>query len=149
LGIIIHLGNGVDILAAIQVVRSELKDAAEILSSSDQTIAYKTAGFFVFLSVVLAYFKPATIVAILGVSWGAVGSAFLGPFFWGLITNRVTRVGAVSSSILGLGTCLGLYLAGWPSPQAGTLGMIVSLAINPMVSFLRHKQLGIFKNPKL
>lgn len=94
------------------------------------------SAFFVCLSVILAYFHPATIVAILGISWGSIGAAFLGPFVWGLLSKRMTKVGAFASMFLGLGTCLVLYFRGMPSPQAGTVGMIVSLCVNPLVSFL-------------
>ncbi|MDP8238749.1 MAG: sodium:solute symporter family protein, partial [Candidatus Hatepunaea meridiana] len=93
--------------------------------------------FFVALSVILAFFKPATIVAILGISWGAIGAVFLGPFIWGLFCKRVNKFGAVSSSILGLTVCLYLYFTGIPSPQAGTIGMMVSLGVNPVFSLLR------------
>jgi solute:Na+ symporter, SSS family len=92
------------------------------------------SAFFVFLSVILAYLNIDSIVAILGVSWGAIGSFFLGPFVWGLFNKRVNRFGALSAGILGLGTCLVMYFAGFPSPQAGTFGMIVSLAVNPVFS---------------
>ncbi len=92
--------------------------------------------FFVALSVILAYLKPATIVAILGISWGAIGSVFLGPFIWGLFTKRANKVGAIASSLLGLSICLYLYMTGTPSPQAGTIGMIVSLTVNPLVSLI-------------
>jgi SSS family solute:Na+ symporter len=91
---------------------------------------------FVLLSVVLAYFKPASIVSILSVSWGAVGSFFLGPFVWGIISRKVTRFGALSSSILGLSTCLGLSIAGLAAPEAGTIGMVVSLAVIPLFSLV-------------
>ncbi len=92
--------------------------------------------FFIALSVILAYLKPATIVAILGISWGAIGSVFLGPFIWGLFTKRANKVGAIASSLSGLAICLYLYLTGTPSPQAGTIGMMVSLAVNPLVSLV-------------
>ncbi len=94
------------------------------------------SAIVVLLAVVLAYFRPSTIVSILGISWGAIGSAFLGPFLWGLFSRRMTRAGAISSAILGLGVCLTLYATGTPSPQAGTLGMIVSLVVNPAVSMM-------------
>jgi SSS family solute:Na+ symporter/sodium/proline symporter len=93
----------------------------------------------VLLAVILAFFRPSTIVSILGISWGAIGSAFLGPFIWGLFSRRMTRTGAISSAVLGLGVCLTLYATGTPSPQAGTLGMIVSLVVNPVVSLLTLK----------
>ncbi len=89
---------------------------------------------FVVVSVVLAYFRPATIVAILGVSWGAIGSVFLGPFLWGLFTQWTTRAGAIAGSTLGLVVCVGLYAAGRPSPEAGTIGMMISLVVVPLVS---------------
>ncbi len=53
---------------------------------------------FVLISVVLAYLRPATIVTILSVSWGAIGSFFLGPFVWGLISRKATKFGAIGSA---------------------------------------------------
>jgi SSS family solute:Na+ symporter len=94
------------------------------------------SAIFVLISVVLAYLRPATIVAILSVSWGAIGSFFLGPFVWGLISKRVTRFGALASAILGLGACLGLSFSGMAPAEAGTIGMIVSFAANPLLSFI-------------
>ncbi|MBP7706315.1 MAG: sodium:solute symporter [Candidatus Aminicenantes bacterium] len=92
------------------------------------------SAVFVLLSVVLAYLRPATIVAILSVSWGAIGSFFLGPFVWGLISKRATKLGAIGSAVLGLGTCLGLAFTGTPPAEAGTIGMIVSFASTPLLS---------------
>ncbi|MBN1274437.1 MAG: sodium:solute symporter [Candidatus Aminicenantes bacterium] len=104
------------------------------------------SGIFVLISVVIAYFKPATIVSILGISWGAIGSSFLGPFFWGLFSRKMNKAGAVSSAVLGLGTCLVLFVTGLPSPQAGTIGMIVSFFLNPAVSlFFPSQQQGELK----
>jgi SSS family solute:Na+ symporter/sodium/proline symporter len=96
-----------------------------------------TSAIFVLLSVVLAYLRPATIVAILSVSWGAIGSFFLGPFVWGLISKRVTKFGAIASALLGLGTCLGLSFSGMAPAEAGTIGMLVSFAANPLMSLVR------------
>ena len=95
-----------------------------------------SSAFFILLSVIIALLKPDSIVAILGISWGAIGSVFLGPFVWGLFNKKVNKFGAISSSVLGLATCLILYVTGLPSPQAGTIGMIVSLVINPVFSYL-------------
>jgi len=92
------------------------------------------SAFFVFLSVMLAWLDLDTIVAILGISWGALGSFFLGPFIWGILWEKAGKAGAISSGIIGLGTCLILYATGMPSPSAGTIGMLTSLAINPLVS---------------
>ena len=94
------------------------------------------SALFVLLSVVLAYLRPATIVTILAVSWGAIGSFFLGPFVWGLISRKATKFGAIGSAVLGLGTCLGLSLAGMAPPESGTIGMAVSFVTTPLLSLL-------------
>jgi SSS family solute:Na+ symporter/sodium/proline symporter len=91
---------------------------------------------FIFISVIIALIKPDSIVAILGISWGAIGSAFLGPFIWGLFSKSVNKFGAISSGVIGLSITLILYITGMSSPQAGTIGMIASLAINPLFSFV-------------
>jgi SSS family solute:Na+ symporter len=94
------------------------------------------SAIFVLLSVILAYLRPATIVAILSVSWGAIGSFFLGPFVWGLISRKATKFGAIASAVLGLGTCLGLSFSGMAPAEAGTIGMLVSFAANPLLSLV-------------
>jgi len=96
--------------------------------------------FFVLLSVVIALIKPGTIVAILAISWGAIGAAFLGPFIWGLFWGKTTKTAAYASMFLGLGTVIGMSFAGYSSPEAGTIGMGVSLLVAPVVT--------IFANPK-
>ncbi len=106
-------------------------------SASDRSLTALMRGMsalFVLLSVLLAYVRPATIVTILGISWGAVGSVFLGPFVWGLLSRRTSRAGAVTASITALAVCLALYLGGMGSPEAGTIGMLVSLAVPPVFS---------------
>ncbi len=92
--------------------------------------------FIVILAIILAYYRPSTIVSILGISWGAIGAVFLGPFIWGLFSKRMNKLGAIVSSLTGLTVCLLLYAQGTPSPQAGTIGMILSLVLNPVVSYL-------------
>jgi len=94
------------------------------------------SAVFVLLSVVLAYLRPATIVAILSVSWGAIGSFFLGPFVWGLIGRRATKFGALGSGLAGLGTCLALAFTGMSPAEAGTVGMVVSFATTPLLSLI-------------
>lgn len=91
---------------------------------------------FILVSVVMAYLRPATIVSILSVSWGAIGSFFLGPFVWGLVSRKATRFGAVGSAVLGLGACLGLAVTGTAPAEAGTIGMLVSFAATPLLSLV-------------
>jgi Na+/pantothenate symporter len=96
------------------------------------------SAVFILLSVAFAYYKPSTIVAILAISWGAIGSVFLGPFVWGLLTKRVDKIGAIGSAALGLGVCITLYALRRSSPEAGTIGMLVSLAVGPILSLIRR-----------
>ena len=106
---------------------------------SDRTLTRlmrTTSAVFVLLSVVLAYLRPATIVAILSISWGAIGSFFLGPFVWGLISRKTTRFAAIASAVLGLGTCLGLSISGMAPAESGTIGMIVSFTAAPLLSLI-------------
>jgi len=93
-----------------------------------------SSAFFVLLSVIIALIEPDSIVSILGISWGAIGATFLGPFVWGLFSKKVNKFGAISSALTGLGTSIILYYTGMPSPQSGTIGMMVSLAANPLFS---------------
>jgi len=94
------------------------------------------SAFFVLLAVLFAAIELDVIVEILGISWGAIGSFFLGPFLWGLFSKKVNRVGAFVSGLGGLTICLTLYFIGLSSPEAGTIGMLASLALNPLVSLI-------------
>jgi len=141
--LLLILSASMSTLAALVLISSSaaVKDLYAGFVSRHATDAQLTglmriaSAVFVLLSVVLAFFRPSTIVSILGISWGAIGSVFLGPFIWGLFTRGAKRTGALAASILGLGVCLGLYFAGRPSPEAGTIGMMVSLATPPFFGF--------------
>ncbi len=94
------------------------------------------SAFFVLLAVLFAAVQLDVIVEILGISWGALGAFFLGPFVWGLLSKKVNKTGAFVSGIGGLCVCLILYFSGMSSPEAGTIGMLTSLVLNPLVSVL-------------
>jgi len=97
--------------------------------------------FFILLSMMLAFMKPAVIVTILSISWGAIASVFLGPFIWGIFNKKVTRLGAIAGSVGGLGICLILFIV-WGAkmvPQAGSVGMIASFALVPVFSLFGKK----------
>ena len=94
------------------------------------------SAFFIILSMLLAMQKPAVIVTILSISWGAIASVFLGPFIWGLFNKKVTKVGAITASVGGLIICLILFFT-WGAkmvPQAASVGMIASLVLVPVFS---------------
>ncbi|NLP06182.1 sodium:solute symporter [Candidatus Fermentibacteria bacterium] len=95
------------------------------------TLGRVTSAFFIVLSMILAWQKPAVIVTLLSISWGAIASVFLGPFIWGILGRRIGRSEALASSMLGLAVCLYLFFA-WGAaraPQAASAGMIVSLVL--------------------
>jgi SSS family solute:Na+ symporter/sodium/proline symporter len=113
--------------------------------ASDKTLTtLMRAGslFFILLSIILAFFKPAVIVTILAISWGAIASVFLGPFIWGLFNKKVNRFGAIAASVGGLIICLILFFT-WGAkmvPQAGSVGMLSSLALVPVFSLFGKKK---------
>jgi len=114
-------------------------------NASDRTLhgLVRTASaFFVLLSMFLALLKPAVIVTILSISWGAIASAFLGPFIWGLFNSKVNKTGAIAASAGGLILCLILFLTWGASmvPQAGSAGMITSLILVPVFSLFSKKK---------
>lgn len=95
------------------------------------------SAFFIVLSVILAFLKPAVIVTILSVSWGAIAAVFLGPFIWGIFNKKVSKLGAIIGSVGGLGICLILFFV-WGAkmvPQAASVGMIASLLLVPIFGF--------------
>jgi len=99
-----------------------------------------SSAFFILLSILLAALKPAVIVTILSVSWGAIAAVFLGPFLWGLLCRRTGRAEALISSFAGIATCMVLFFAWGASkvPQAASVGMLVSLIL-PVAGLLRRR----------
>lgn len=96
------------------------------------------SAVFILISMVLAYMRPAVIVTIIAISWGAVAAVLLGPFIWGLFSKRTKRIGAIASSIGSLAVFLVLVLA-WGkrmTPQAASVAMLVSLTTPPLFGLL-------------
>jgi len=105
-----------------------------------------TSAVFVLFAVLLALVEFDVIVEILGISWGAIGAFFLGPFIWGLFSRKVNKTGGLLSAFLALALCLVLYFSGvnyhgempvpwyFTSPGAGAISMIASLVLTPLLS---------------
>lgn len=81
------------------------------------------------------------IAQLMGISWGAIAGAFLGPFLWGLYSKRISKVAVWTSFVIGVGLTTGNMIAGmlgspWiASPiNAGALAMLLSLVVTPLVS---------------
>ncbi len=102
---------------------------------------------FVAVSAVIAlvqYHSSIVFIAqLMGYSWGALAGAFLGPFFWGLYSGKISKAAAWCSFAIGVGlTAVNMFMgfAGTPliaSPiNCGALCMLLSLAVVPLVSLV-------------
>jgi SSS family solute:Na+ symporter/sodium/proline symporter len=97
---------------------------------------------FVTISAAIAlvqYHSTITFIAqLMGISWGALAGAFLGPLFWGLFSNRVSKAGVWASFACGVGLTVGNMVVPFlgSSIVAGAVAMFVSLAVVPLVSLV-------------
>ena len=97
---------------------------------------------FVVLSALIAlwqYTSPVNFIAqLMGISWGALAGAFLGPFIWGLYSNRISRAAVWASFAVGVGlTVSNMFIGFIASPvNAGAIAMLLSLVIVPLVSLV-------------
>ena len=102
---------------------------------------------FVLISAAIAivqYNSSITFIAqLMSISWGALAGAFLGPFFWGLYSKRISRAAVWASFIVGVGLTTGNMIAGFvgtpliASPiNCGAIAMLLSLVIVPLVSLV-------------
>jgi SSS family solute:Na+ symporter/sodium/proline symporter len=95
---------------------------------------------FVVLSAGIAlwqYTSPVNFIAqLMGISWGALAGAFLGPFLWGLYSGKVSRAAVWASFILGVGlTTANMFIGFIASPvNCGAIAMLLSLVVVPLVS---------------
>ncbi len=113
--------------------------------------------FFVVVSAVIAIIKDTfpsfTFIAqMMGVSWGALAGAFIGPFLFGLYSKRITPAACWVSFTLGIGIEVvqliqmfaGLNFSGIPvigliftnSLYSGVFAMLCSLILVPLVSLI-------------
>ena len=77
------------------------------------------------------------IAQLMGISWGALAGAFLGPFLWGLYSGKVSKAAVWTSFILGVGITVGNMISGnaLGNPiNVGAMAMIISIIVVPLVS---------------
>lgn len=98
-------------------------------------------AFFIIISVLLALNPPTFIAQLMGISWGALAGAFLGPFIYALYSKKTTKAAVWASFIFGVGiTTLNMFVKIFSSPiTAGAFAMIASLIIVPVVSLFTPK----------
>lgn len=98
-------------------------------------------AFFIVISVALAIKPPTFIAQLMGISWGALAGAFLGPFIYALYWKRTTKAAVWTSFIFGVGiTVLNLFTNIFSSSiTAGAFAIVASLIIVPVVSLFTPK----------
>lgn len=116
---------------------------------------------FIVVSAGLAIFQfygpkdlTSDIASLMGVSWGAISGAFLGPFLFGLFWKKTTKASVWTSFVFGVG--LGIFslvmkFLGFSASESfalrfmsdsiymGVVGMLASLIIVPTVSLFTRK----------
>lgn len=72
---------------------------------------------------------------------GALAGAFLGPFFWGLFSGKISKASVWVSFILGVGlTTSNMFIGFIASPiNCGAIAMLLSLVVVPLVSLFTPK----------
>ncbi len=100
--------------------------------------------FFIALSAVIAIFKPAGIVELMGFSWGTLAGCFIGPYLYGLFMKKSNIYGTWASIIATLLiTAVLIFVPGFginKSPLIGVICMFTSLIITPIVSLVTAKR---------
>lgn len=100
--------------------------------------------FFIALSAIIAIFKPAGIVELMGFSWGTLAGCFIGPYLYGLFFKKSNIYGAWASIIATLLiTAVLIFVPGFgmaKSPLIGVICMFTSLIITPIVSMITAKR---------
>ncbi|MGL4942737.1 MAG: sodium:solute symporter family protein [Thermoguttaceae bacterium] len=101
---------------------------------------------FIFISYLIALWRPTWIVALMSISWGAVAGAFLAPFVYGLFWRRTTKAGAYAGIITGLVISNGLYwtltfvygkeTAAMFAPVIACVAMATPMVVVPVVSLV-------------
>jgi SSS family solute:Na+ symporter/sodium/proline symporter len=123
------------------VMKPKLKD------KSVMALMRALCGVFVLISLVIALLKPAAIYTLMGYSWGALSGCFLAPFLLGVRWKGMTKAGAWAGIITGLVVVIPLMILGsakllptWMSaPAIGSIAMILSLIVTPVVSVMTKK----------
>jgi len=130
------------------------------ISAKEQLLVIRIfVAFFVVVSATIAIIKDAypefTFIAqMMGVSWGALAGAFIGPFMYGLYSKKITRASCWVSFIFGVGIEVTQLLQMWSvvsfgggflgfvfknSLYSGVFAMLGSLVLVPLVSLFTPK----------
>ncbi len=109
---------------------------------------------FVAASFIISITNPSAIVTLMSLSWGAISGCFIAPFLYGLWSKKASKEGAWAAMITGISVMLLCVIIlpalskGAPgsfirtvsaAPNAGSLAMIISLIIMPLVDGIKAK----------
>lgn len=120
-----------------------LGDFAFFKKEDRQVLALRGLSLvFILLSVLIAMKKPAIILSLMALSWGAVSGSFLAPYLYGLYSKKVNAFGALVSTFSGLliTVCFSVYFRfdSGKLPIVSVVGIIVPLIVLPLASRCRN-----------
>ena len=141
------------VLTSSSVLTLDLVNEAAKEKMDEKKKVFTMRGFvivFIVLSAAIAliqYKSSVTFIAqLMGISWGALAGAFLGPFLYSLYWKRVTCTAVWASFACGVGLTTGNMILGmagkaiFESPiNCGAAAMLLSLIIVPAVSIITPK----------
>ena len=144
------------VLTSSSVLTLDLIDGTMVKKMPEEKKVYVMRWlivFFIIISAVIAliqYKSSVTFIAqLMGISWGALAGAFLGPFLYSLYWKGVTKAAVWVSFGVGVGlTTVNMILGFWgkafisSSINAGVIAMVLSLILVPVVSLVTKKPKG-------
>ncbi|MFW6021922.1 MAG: sodium:solute symporter family transporter [Halanaerobiaceae bacterium] len=114
----------------------------EMKKEKEMFIMRFLCALFIALSYIVAV-TPNAIVTLMSFSWGTVAGSFLAPFIYGLYWKGTTKIGAWAGLLSGFCCSIGgAFYYGMNAkmaPNIGTVAMLVSLVIVPVVSLVTAK----------
>ena len=98
------------------------------------------SALFILAALAIALIRPAAIIALMGLSWGAVSGFFMSAYIYGILSKKTTTAGAIAGSICGFALAVGLPLFKITDTVSACMyACLVPLAITPITVFLPKK----------
>ena len=125
----------------MSVVKPQMENKKEM------TLMRLLCVLFVALSFFFATQNISFIVNLMSFSWGVVAGAFLGPYLWGLYSDKITKFGSWAGMVIGPAFILimivvfsitkGFSYAINQSALLGIIAMGLSVVVTPLASFIK------------
>lgn len=130
---------GVVMVSASSISMDLLKGCVKS-GASDRTVTAVMRGLcvpFILFSIIIAVEKPASILLLQSLSWGAIGGFSLAPYVYGVLWRGVTRAGALAGALSGLAIAV-IFPAvfGMNTTNASFRAFLVPLIVTPLVSLV-------------